>query len=72
MFCSAALAQIDQGTIGGSVKDPSGAAIPNAAITIENAGTRFRAVTQTDAEGVCAFSPVKVSQYSATIAAQGS
>ena len=38
-FCISAFAQSDLGTITGSVKDPSGASIPNASVLVRNEGT---------------------------------
>ena len=64
-------AQIDQGSITGTVTDPSGAAVPNATVALDSTGTGFKATTQTDAGGVYTFSPVKVGQYTVTVTAPG-
>ena len=39
------------GAIGGAVKDPSGAVVPNATVTITNTGTNGTQVVKTNAEG---------------------
>jgi hypothetical protein len=50
-FCSGALAQQDQGTITGVVKDTSGAVIPRARVTLMNTDTGLILHTQTDSHG---------------------
>ena len=71
LVCSSAIAQIDQGSITGTIVDPSGAAVPRASVVLENTGTEFKASTQTDAGGVYTFSPVKVGQYNISVTAAG-
>lgn len=56
-------AQIDTGSILGTVKDESGAAIPGAKITVTNTNTSFSLVGQTDAKGNYVFTPLKVGVY---------
>lgn len=46
-----AQAQANTGTIEGIVTDPSGAAIPNAQVTLKNLGTNFTRIIQTDTDG---------------------
>ncbi|MBV8774257.1 MAG: TonB-dependent receptor, partial [Deltaproteobacteria bacterium] len=65
------LAQIDQGSITGTVKDPSGATVPGATVVLENSGTGFKTTAQTDSGGVYTFSPVKVGRYSLTVSTPG-
>lgn len=53
-FVSTALfaqSQANTGAIEGIVNDPSGAAIPNAEVTVNNLGTNFTRVLKTDGEG---------------------
>ena len=46
-----AQSQANTGTIEGSVTDPSGRSVANAAVTIVNTGTNFTRELQTDTEG---------------------
>lgn len=70
-FVTAGIAQIDQGAITGTVKDPSGSAVPGATVVLENTGTGFKTTAQTDSGGVYTFSPVKVGRYSLTVSTPG-
>jgi hypothetical protein len=64
-------AQADTGSIQGTIKDPSGAVIPNAKVTLTNEGTNL-ALTQTaGADGTYIFTPVKIGIYSVTAEAAG-
>ncbi|HTV55568.1 MAG TPA: TonB-dependent receptor [Terriglobia bacterium] len=65
---SAALAQVDTGTILGTVKDPSGGVIPGAAVTLVNQGTGLRLATKTDSSGGYVFTPIRIGTY--TVQAQ--
>jgi hypothetical protein len=47
-----AFAQVDQGSIRGSVKDQSGATIAGAAVTLTEIETNFTSKGTTDGEGV--------------------
>ncbi len=58
-----ALGQTDQGTITGTISDPSGAVIPNATVTLTNTDTGLVATKTTDASGVYTFSPIKIGNY---------
>ncbi len=51
LFSTAAFAQSDVGTITGFVRDPSGAVVPNAKVTIKNEGTNEEHTVSTDAQG---------------------
>src|SRR3972149_5920229 len=50
-FASVAVAQLDTGTISGTVSDQSGAATPGAAITIRNLETGVSRKLEADARG---------------------
>ncbi len=50
-LCAAAFAQSHIGTIQGTVHDPNGALVPNAAVTITETTTGYKQTTQTDAQG---------------------
>ena len=50
-FSIATFAQSDVGTITGFVRDPSGAVVPNAKVTIRNEGTGEEHTVASDAQG---------------------
>jgi hypothetical protein len=60
---SAVLAQAVSGTILGTVKDPSGAALPGATVTLTNAGTGFTRTVTTDSSGEYTVPNVPTGQY---------
>ncbi|RRA47163.1 TonB-dependent receptor [Acidipila sp. EB88] len=62
-------AQVDQGTISGTVEDPSGAVVPGAAVTITSVETGLVLNGKTDSSGVYTFSPVKIGHYNVTVTA---
>jgi len=66
-----ATAQVDMGSISGIVRDPSGAAIPNAKMVLTNEGTNITIATTTGSEGQYTFSPVKAGRYSLSASATG-
>lgn len=71
LAASAAHAQSTFGSIVGTVTDQSGAAIPNAAVTLANIGTAAQRTAQTDASGNYSFSNLDPGAYSVSIAAPG-
>lgn len=66
-----AFAQMDQGTITGVVTDSTGAAIPNAHVTLKNVDTGFVLEQNSDGAGVYTFSPIKIGNYSIRASAPG-
>src|SRR5438270_382556 len=56
-------AQVDQGTITGTVTDGTGSVVPNADVTLTNVDTGFELRDKTDAGGVYTFSPIKIGNY---------
>ena len=56
-------AQVDTGSILGTVKDTSGAVIPGARITLTNEDTAQTIATATGSSGEFSFSPVKIGHY---------
>ncbi len=64
-------AQTDQGAITGSVQDPSGAAIPNADVTLTSVESGLVLERKTDSSGVYVFSPIKIGTYSVSATAPG-
>ena len=65
------LAQGTNGTLTGQVVDPSGAAIPEATVTLTNVGTNFPQTVTTDATGIYVFKLVPPGNYTLTVAARG-
>jgi hypothetical protein len=70
-LCGSARAQLDQGTIAGSVTDGSGGLIPNAQVTLTNTDTGLVLHSTTSATGEFVFSPIKIGNYSVTVSAAG-
>ncbi|MGH9354434.1 MAG: carboxypeptidase-like regulatory domain-containing protein, partial [Terriglobia bacterium] len=56
-------AQVDTGTITGTVTDPSGAVIPGATVDLINQGTNFKLTATTDSSGSYTFTPIKIGTY---------
>lgn len=67
----AALAQIDTGSIVGTVRDPSGAAVPKASITVTNTATGVSATTQTNSAGEYQVTALIPGTYSVKVIAPG-
>src|ERR1035438_4402129 len=59
------------GTIRGSVLDPSGAAIANAAIQIQNPVSRYSQTTKTDGQGNFVFANIPYNPYHVSAVAPG-
>ncbi|MFZ0301711.1 MAG: TonB-dependent receptor [Terracidiphilus sp.] len=66
-----AMAQVDQGAINGVVKDPSGALIAGAQVTLTNTETNFVLRGITDERGEYSFSPIKIGNYTVSATAPG-
>jgi hypothetical protein len=62
------LAQVDVGSISGSIRDPSGAVIPGTRVTVTNEGTSLSISTLTNRSGWFTFTPVRIGSY--TVAAE--
>lgn len=81
LFCGIALplltagsplyAQVDTGAILGTIKDQSGAVVPNAKMTLTNEGTSFSLTTSAGSDGSYIFTPIKIGTYSVTVEYQG-
>jgi hypothetical protein len=67
----AAMAQVDQGSISGSVQDPSGAVIPGAKVTVTDTDTGLVFQRSTNASGNYTFSPLKIGNYKLSATAPG-
>ena len=66
-----AVAQVDMGSISGVIRDPSGAAIPTAKVTLTNEATGITVSMNSGAEGQYTFSPIKIGRYSISASATG-
>jgi hypothetical protein len=64
-------AQVDEGSITGTVQDPTGAVIPNAKVTSVNTDQGITLTTTTNGSGVYTFSPVRIGHYSVSASAPG-
>lgn len=72
VFLAAALhAQVDTGTVGGSVHDSSGAVIPGAKVTLTNQAQGTSNTTTTNSSGAYQFPDVRVGIYTVTVDATG-
>jgi len=66
-----AKAQLDQGAITGVVKDPTGAVVPHASVTLTEINTNFAVTAQSNSSGIYVFDPIKIGHYSITATAPG-
>jgi hypothetical protein len=66
-----ALAQIQNGQFNGTVTDPSGAAIPNAKVTVTNVGTNLSVSTTTNQSGAYTVKELPPGSYKITVEAPG-
>ena len=64
-------AQVDTGTILGSVRDATGAVVPGAKVTIQNEETAFTATTSTSSSGTYVFTPLRIGTYAVEVEQQG-
>jgi outer membrane receptor for ferrienterochelin and colicin len=68
---SSAFAQVQNGQITGTVTDPSGAAIPNAKVTVTNPATNLNVSTATNASGNYTVRELPVGTYKIVTEASG-
>jgi len=66
-----ASAQVDEGSITGTVTDTTGASVPNASVTLLNTDVGLTLKGKTDGKGSYTFSPVRIGNYSITVTATG-
>jgi Carboxypeptidase regulatory-like domain/TonB dependent receptor len=65
------LAQVDEGSISGTVQDASGAVIPGAQVTLLNTDQGLTLTGTTNSGGEYTFSPVRIGHYSVSATAPG-
>jgi hypothetical protein len=70
LTCSA-FAQVQNGQFTGDVADPSGAAIPNAKVTITNLGTNLTVSVTTNQSGMYNVRELPIGTYKITVEAAG-
>ena len=68
---SLAWAQVDAGTVTGTVRDASGAVIPGATVSIECTGTGLKIGTSTGAPGVYVSPPLRPGVYTMVVRGAG-
>jgi hypothetical protein len=68
---TSAFAQLDTGTIVGTLRDPSGAALPSATVTFVSQGTNAEWKIQSDDNGEYVSPPLRVGLYAVRAEAQG-
>ncbi|MBS1839840.1 MAG: TonB-dependent receptor [Acidobacteria bacterium] len=71
MTAMSASAQVDTGTILGTVSDSSGARINGATVTLTNEGTNAALSTTTGEDGGYKFTPVRIGSYKLSVTMQG-
>jgi hypothetical protein len=64
-------AQVDAGSILGTVTDQTGAVVNAASVTLTNEGTGASLTTTTGSDGVYKFAPVKIGSYKIDVSFQG-
>jgi Carboxypeptidase regulatory-like domain len=64
-------AQVDTGTIEGTIVDESGAVVPQAKVSITNEGTNFTITTTSSGTGTYIFTPIRIGEYTVTAEAPG-
>ena len=64
-------AQVDTGSITGTVTDASGAVVSGAKVTLTNEGTAASLTTTTGGDGLYRFSPVRIGNYKIDVSVQG-
>jgi carboxypeptidase family protein len=71
LLCAPASAQVDTGTILGTVKDQSGGVLPGATVTITHEGQAFTLSAVTREDGSYVFTPIRTGTYAIDVEFQG-
>ena len=64
-------AQVDSGSILGTITDESGAVVSGASVTLTNEGTAASLTTMTGSDGSYKFTPVKIGSYKLDVSLKG-
>jgi len=64
-------AQVDTGSLVGTVKDASGAVLPGVTVTATNADTGVNTVAKTESDGNYVITPLHIGRYSLTVETKG-
>src|SRR6185295_16819205 len=64
-------AQVDTGTLSGTVKDESGGVLPGATVTITHEGQGLTLTTVTRGDGTYIFTPIRTGAYRIDVELQG-
>jgi hypothetical protein len=71
LSASHANAQVDEGAITGTVTDSTGAAVPNASVTLVNTDVGLTTQATTNEAGEYTFQPVRIGHYQVSVTASG-
>ena len=71
LLAAPAIAQVDTGTISGTVKDAQGGVLPGASVTITHEGQALTLTTVTRQDGTYIFTPIRTGAYRVEISATG-
>src|SRR6267154_2107144 len=71
LACGALAQSTTDGAIGGTATDSSGAAVPNAKVTVKNNGTNAEETTTTDDTGYFRVGKLQPGSYTVSVTAQG-
>lgn len=71
LSASRANAQVDEGAVTGTVTDSTGAAVPNAAVTLVNTDVGLTTQATTNEAGEYTFQPVRIGHYQVSVTANG-
>lgn len=74
LFLGSALAswsQVDTATITGTVRDTTGAVLPNVTVTATNTDTGIGVAAKSDSQGTYVITPLKIGRYSVSAEASG-
>jgi Carboxypeptidase regulatory-like domain len=64
-------AQVDTGTILGTVRDATGGVVPSATVTLTNEGTAAKQTATTSDNGQYTFTPIRIGKYSVEVQIAG-
>jgi hypothetical protein len=67
----ASFAQVDTGAVVGTIKDASGAVVPNATATVTNLDTGVKTAVKSGSDGNYVITPLKIGRYSVSAEAPG-